>query len=176
MTLIVLMHNIRSAHNVGSILRTADGCGVEKVWLSGYTPLPATQETPYLTRAHKDIAKTALGAEQNLVWEYHEDFEALVQQLKQEGFAMVALEQSPQSIDYEQFQPTEKVALVVGNEVDGVSKEVLALCDAILEIPMRGTKNSLNVSVAFGIASFQIKSTMEKEKRKNYEKNKSRFF
>lgn len=166
MSYIVIAHNIRSAHNIGSIFRTADGCGVDKIFLTGYTPLPATQETVYLTRAHKDFAKTALGAEKNIAWEYQEDVIALIEQLKAKQYQIVALEQDEKSIDYRVYQPKQNTALFIGNEVDGVDVEVLQQADIILEIPMRGQKNSLNVSVAFGIAAFEIKSKIEV-----YEKN-----
>lgn len=161
MSYIVIAHNIRSAHNIGSIFRTADGCGVDKIFLTGYTPLPATQETVYLTRAHKDFAKTALGAEKNIAWEYQEDVMALIEQLKTEQYQLVALEQDKKSIDYRAYQPQQQLALFIGNEVDGVDAAILQQADVILEIPMRGKKNSLNVSVAFGIAAFEIKSKIE---------------
>ena len=166
MSYIVIAHNIRSAHNIGSIFRTADGCGVEKIFLTGYTPTPATKETVYLTRAHKDFAKTALGAEKNMAWEYQEDVMEPISQLKAKQYQIIALEQDERSINYRRYQPMLNVALFIGNEVDGVDAEVLQRADGIIEIPMRGQKNSLNVSVAFGIAAFEIKSKMEV-----YEKN-----
>lgn len=161
MSFIVIAHNIRSAHNIGSIFRTADGAGVKKIYLSGYTPTPATNDTVYLNRSHKDLAKTALGAETNIPWESVEDITRLISVLKGDGYDIVALEQSEKSIDYRSYHPASKIALIVGNEVDGVDAEVMNACDVILEIPMRGNKNSLNVSVAFGVASFAIKSKME---------------
>ncbi|MDD5084109.1 MAG: RNA methyltransferase [Candidatus Moranbacteria bacterium] len=161
MSYIVIAHNIRSAHNVGSLFRTADGTGVDKIFLTGYTPMPATKETIYLTRAHKDLAKTALGAEKNIVWEHREDVLALLKALKKDGYQIIALEQSEKSVDYRAYRPSKKIALIAGNEVRGVDADILDQCDAILEIPMRGQKNSLNVSVAFGIAAFEIRSKME---------------
>lgn len=161
MSFVVIAHDIRSAHNVGSVFRTSDGAGVEKIYLTGYTPNPATPETIYPTRAHKDLAKTALGAEENIPWEHHENILPLLEKLKSDGYVVVALEQSEGSIDYRDFIPTEKTALIVGNEVGGVEKMILDRCDAIIEIPMRGRKNSLNVSVAFGIAVFEMRSKME---------------
>jgi tRNA G18 (ribose-2'-O)-methylase SpoU len=161
MSFVVIVDNIRSAHNVGSIFRTADGAGVDKIYLVGVSPTPPTQETVYLTRAHKDLAKTALGAEKNIPWEYYEEMGSIFARLKHDGYVMIALEQSANSEDYRAYQPSEKVALMVGNEVDGVSADVLRQCDVILEIPMRGQKNSLNVSVAFGIASFEIRSKLK---------------
>jgi tRNA G18 (ribose-2'-O)-methylase SpoU len=161
MSFVIIVYNIRSAHNIGSIFRTSDGSGVEKLFLTGYTPTPATQETVYLTRSHKDFAKTALGAEKNIPWECVEDIVPLLKKLKAQGYGIVALEQSEKSIDYRAYQPPQKVALIIGNEVLGVDADILRQCDNILEIPMRGQKNSLNVSVAFGIAAFEIKSKME---------------
>lgn len=161
MSFVVIAHNIRSAHNVGSVFRTADGCGVEKVFLTGYTPAPASADTVYVTRAHKDIAKTALGAENTVAWESSDDIETLLGRLISEGYSIVALEQYEGSVDYRAYRPSEKVALILGNEVEGVDTGLLDRCDAVIEIPMRGQKNSLNVSVAFGIAAFEIRSKME---------------
>ena len=157
----MIAHNIRSAHNIGSIFRTSDGCGVEKLYLTGYTPTPATSQTVYLNRSHKDLAKTALGAEKNIAWESVEDVNDVMTKLKQEGYQIVALEQSEKSIEYRAYIPHQKIALVLGNEVEGVENALIESADVILEIPMRGKKNSLNVSVAFGIAAFEIRSKIE---------------
>ena len=120
MSFVVIADNIRSAHNVGSIFRTSDGAGADKLFLVGTTPTPSTKETVYLTRAHKDLAKTALGAENNIPWESYETMEEVLAKLKRDGYSVVALEQSEGSVDYRSYEPTEKVALVVGYEVDGV--------------------------------------------------------
>lgn len=152
---ILIAHDIRSAHNVGAFLRTADGAGVSKVYLTGYTIVPSTKKY-LLTQAEKQIKKTALGAEETVVWEKQVDIFALLQSLKQAGYTCYALEQDQKSIPYDQVPKTEQIALVVGNEVEGVPQEVLEACDGILEIPMRGTKNSLNVSVATGIALYEL--------------------
>ncbi len=152
---VLIAHDIRSAHNVGAFLRTADGAGVTRVYFTGYTPVPSTQKY-LLTPADKQIQKTALGAELSVPWEKRTDIILLLSELKQAGFVCYALEQDPRSIPYTSVSDSEKVALLVGNEVDGVPEEILAVCDAILEIPMYGTKNSLNVSVATGIALYEL--------------------
>jgi 23S rRNA (guanosine2251-2'-O)-methyltransferase len=158
---VVIAHNVRSANNVGSVFRTSDGAGVEKIYLTGYTPAPATEKDAYLTQAHKTLAKTALGAEKNIPWEKHARLAPVLAKLRKEGFEIVALEQDRKSTDYRRYEPAKKTALLLGNEVRGIDRKVLNQCDAIIEIPMRGKKNSLNVSVAFGIASFEIRSKME---------------
>ena len=161
---VVIAHDIRSSHNVGSIFRTSDGAGVSKIFLTGYTMCPAVQDAPYLTRAERDLAKTALGAERSVVWERMSDLGELVERLKREGYEIVALEQSERSIPYDAYQPQgEKVALLLGAEVDGLSQEALDLSDTVVDIPMRGMKESLNVSVAFGIAAYHIAGTIKKD-------------
>lgn len=161
-SLILILHDIRSAHNVGSMFRTADGAGVDEIVLSGYSPVPPKKDALYLTDADKALQKTALGAEESMVWKKVTSLTRLVNQLRKEGYEIVALEQATGSIDYRQYRGKHKVALIVGNEVGGVAGKVLKNCDVILEIPMRGKKNSLNVSVATGIALYQILSTIKK--------------
>lgn len=161
MGLIVIAHNIRSAHNVGSIFRTADGVGVEKVYLTGYSPSPAKENVPYLTPAQKMIAKTALEAEKHVSWQKISSIGRLLEKLKKDGLVIVALEQDEKSLDYRKFLPHSSVALIVGNEPKGIDGRVLKKCDAIIDIPMKGKKKSLNVSVAFGIAAYRICSKME---------------
>jgi len=148
----LILHNIRSTYNVGAIFRTADAVGVSKIYLSGYTPIPLDK----FGRVRKDIAKTALGAEKNIPWEYHKNIGSLISKLKKEQVQLIALEQSEKSIDYRKVKIKEKTALILGNEVRGVSKQILEKCDVIAEIPMKGKKESLNVSVAAGVAMFQI--------------------
>jgi len=152
MQLFVVLDNIRSALNVGAIFRTADSFGVEKIFLCGTTPIPGQ-----LGRAGKDLAKTALGAQNYVSWEYKKRTIDAIKQLKKQGFRIVALEQAKNSIDIRRYKPKAKVALVLGFEVSGVSKSVLKQCDKIIEIPMLGKKESLNVSVAFGVASYLLK-------------------
>ena len=161
--LILVIHNIRSAHNVGALFRTADGAGADEIILSGYTPLPPKKDALYLTDADKALKKTALGAEESVPWRKASSLTKILTDLKKTGYKIVALEQDERSVDYRKYTPGKKVALLVGNEVSGVDKRILKQCDAIIELPMRGKKNSLNVSVAAGIALYQITSTMEKE-------------
>lgn len=146
----VLLHNIRSTHNVGSIFRTADAAGVSQVFLTGYTPTPLDK----FGRAQKDIAKTALGAEQYIPWEYTKSPAALVKKLRREGWTIVGIEQDPRAKDYRSFRVKGKVLFVFGNEVLGLSKQLRGTCDEIIEIPMHGKKESLNVSVTAGIILF----------------------
>ena len=144
----ILLHDIRSTHNVGSIFRTSDALGVNKIYLSGYTPTPIDK----YGRARKDIAKVALGAEKDISWEYLDDSVKKIKKLKKEGYQIIVVEQDNKSVDYKKVKIVYPVLFVVGNEVDGVDKKVLSLCDIVAEIPMMGKKESLNVSVAFGVA------------------------
>ena len=162
MELCIIAHNIRSAYNVGSIFRTADGAGATKIFLTGYSPTPHDGKRILQTSAQNMIAKTALGAEKKLPWEHHADIAELLETLKKEGFAIVALEQAENSVDYRTYHAQKSVALIVGNEPVGMEQEVLDACDTIIEIPMRGSKNSLNVGVALGIALYALYNDMEK--------------
>ena len=148
----VVLHNVRSVHNVGSIFRTTDAAGVYKIFLTGYTPTPADR----FGRTRRDLAKTALGAEKSVLWEYVKNISTLVSRLKKEKVTIVALEQAENSVDYKKIKPRLPFALILGNEVRGISKSILKKCDLVCEIPMRGQKESLNVSVALGIALFRI--------------------
>lgn len=148
----VLLHNIRSTHNVGSIFRTADAIGVKKIYLSGYTPTPLDR----FNRPRKDIAKVALSAEKNIAWEYVLNEKKLIKELKNNKYQIVALEQSNKSVDYKKVKINSDVLFIVGNEVEGINKDLISLSDVVAEIPMNGKKESLNVSVAFGIALFRI--------------------
>lgn len=150
----VLLHNIRSAYNVGSIFRTADGAGVSHVYLSGYTPQPLDR----FGRPQKELAKTALGAEQSIPWTYAETPDDMVAQWKQKGGVVVGVEQDERAIDYRTFSPKQDTLFVLGTEVGGMDHTLLDMCDTILEIPMHGEKDSLNVSVAAGIVLFSIAS------------------
>lgn len=148
----VLLHNIRSTHNVGSIFRTSDALGITKIYLSGYTPTPNDR----FGKPRRDIAKVSLGAEKTISWEYLQMPEKIIKRLKKEKYYIVALEQSENSIDYKKIKIKYPVLFIVGNEVEGVSDKILSLCDSIAEIPMKGDKESLNVSVAFGVALFRV--------------------
>lgn len=149
---VVILHDIRSTHNVGSIFRTSDALRVSKIYLSGYTPTPLDR----FNRPRKDVAKVALGAEKTIPWEYVSDPKKLISELKQGGFQVAALEQSSSSVDYKKATVLHPVAFLVGNEVDGVSPDLLSVCDLVAEIPMNGSKESLNVSVAFGVGLFRM--------------------
>lgn len=142
--MIVIAHNIRSLHNVGAIFRSADAFGVERLYLTGFTGTPPRSE----------IAKTALGAEDRVSWEKGVDVVEVIEGVKRDGYRVVALENG---VGARPIGPMEgKIALVLGNEVEGIEPEVLALCDEAVEIPMPGRKQSLNVSVAAGIALFAL--------------------
>jgi len=151
-TKILILHNIRSTHNVGAIFRTADAAGIEKIYLTGYTPTPLDR----FGRERSDVAKTALGAEKTIPWEYAKTLMPLLKKLKKEKITIIAIEQTPGSVDYKKVKVPTRIAFLVGNEVKGISKQALAACDVIAEIPMSGKKESLNVSVATGVALFRI--------------------
>lgn len=142
-----LFHNVRSSLNVGALFRTADGAGVAKIYVSGYTPKPVDR----FGRPDGRIAKTALGAEQSVPWEYQKNPYRIISKLREEGWQIVGVEQDARSIDYRAFKPNRKTLFIFGNEVRGISAALRASCDALVEIPMRGSKESLNVSVAAGI-------------------------
>jgi len=148
----MVLDNVRSVHNVGSIFRTSDALGVNKIFLCGCTPTPKDR----FGRERKDLAKVALGAEKNIEWEYFKTTEEAVKKLKKEKFQIIALEQSENSIDYKKVKTKNKAAIILGEEVHGLNKNVLDLADVVMEIPMRGIKESLNVSVSFGVAAFRI--------------------
>lgn len=149
--IVLILDNIRSMHNVGSIFRTADCVGITKIYLCGTTPTPLDR----FNREVKEIAKTALGAEKSIAWEYVKTTTSVLRKLKK-NFQIIAIEQSKDSVDYKKIKLKPRVAFVVGNEVDGISKKVLNLCDVVAEIPLKGEKESLNVSVATGVALFRM--------------------
>ena len=174
--MIAILHNIRSVYNVGSIFRTADAVGVEKIYLTGITPTPLDE----VGQPRELFSKTALGAEKFISWESFARISPVIKKLKFEGYQIFALEQSPEAISIDKFchsRPDResisrnkkwipacagmtsfnKAALVLGNEIRGLPKSVLAQCDKILEIPMFGKKESLNVAVAFGIAAYYLR-------------------
>ena len=146
--IVVVLDQVRSMHNVGSIFRTSDAFLIEAICLCGFTPQPP----------HRDIQKTALGATESVDWYYAPTTVVAVTILKEKGYKIVAVEQVKESILLQNFQPlvNEKIAIILGNEVDGVNEEVLALADASVEIPQFGTKHSLNVSVAAGIVLWDL--------------------
>ena len=147
---VVICDDIRSLFNVGSVFRTADAVGVDRIYLCGITGRPGRSKTD------EKLSKVALGAEKIVPWEYRKQSWRLLDELKTQGFEIVALELTPGSINYVNFKPKFPLALVIGNEVSGVKKSLLSRSDKCIEIPMRGQKESLNVSVAFGIAASWI--------------------
>lgn len=149
---ILILNDIRSVENVGAIFRTADAAGVSKIYLCGYTPTPLDR----FGRKRKDIAKSALGAEEFVAWEQKKSVLPLIAKLKKEGFQIIAIEQDEKSVDYKKVKTKNKNAFIVGAEVTGIPKNILNKCDTIAEIPMKGKKESLNVSVATGIALFRM--------------------
>ncbi|MBI2121591.1 MAG: TrmH family RNA methyltransferase [Candidatus Sungbacteria bacterium] len=152
--MIAVLHNIRSIHNVGSIFRTADSAGIEKIYLGGFTPAPADE----LGKIRKPFVKVSLGAEKYVAWEKVHSTVKLFKKLKKGGYQIFAIEQSKKSIPYYQVKIAriKKVALVVGHEVNGIPSKILSRADKILEIPMHGKKESLNVAVAFGIVAYHF--------------------
>ncbi|HVY73109.1 MAG TPA: TrmH family RNA methyltransferase [Candidatus Paceibacterota bacterium] len=154
MEIALVLQNIRSSHNAGSIFRTADATGVSKILLVGYTPGPLDQ----FGMLRPDFGKVSLGAEKTVPHEHKDTLSDAIQSLKLDGYTVVGIELDENAIPLFQYKPgpDAKIALVLGNEVSGISKEDLALCDAIVEIPMHGSKESLNVSVAAGVAVYGL--------------------
>jgi 23S rRNA (guanosine2251-2'-O)-methyltransferase len=144
--MIVIAHDIRSLHNVGAIFRSADAFGAEKIYLTGITGTPP----------RKEIAKVALGSEHRIPWLHEDSVFTVIEQLKLEGYAVYAIETGEDAEDIRTMKPDSKIAILVGNEVEGLSEEVLAMCEKKLIIEMPGRKQSLNVSVATGIALFSL--------------------
>lgn len=155
----VLLPDIRSAHNVGSIFRSADCFGVEKIFLTGTTPQPIDRFGRNTTGPQKEIAKTALGGEKSVAWEYNKSATVILNQAKKNGFHIVGVEQSKDSISLSEFKKTIKadnILLIFGNEVTGISKDILKKCQSVIEIKMEGDKESLNVSVCAGVVLYEI--------------------
>jgi len=143
---IAVLENVRSAYNVGSVFRTADAFLIEAVYITGYTAKPP----------HKEIKKTALGAEETVDWKYFLKSNEAVQTLKQNGYRVFAVEQVENSISLEKFDPTSKIAVIFGNEVSGVEQSTIALCDGTIEIPQLGMKHSLNIATAVGVVLWEL--------------------
>jgi 23S rRNA (guanosine2251-2'-O)-methyltransferase len=146
----VLLHDIRSVHNVGSIFRTCDAAGITKIYLSGYSPTPLDR----FGNKRKDFAKVSLGAEESVAWKYIEQPLELLYQLKNEGVQIIAVEQDVRAKEYTKVEATQKALFIFGREMEGVDQTMLELADVIAEIPMSGKKESLNVSVSVGIALY----------------------
>lgn len=145
---VLLLDNVRSLHNVGSAFRTADAFRIDKIYLTGITGQPP----------HREIQKTALGATESVEWHYEKNGPSLVKQLKTQGYTIVIVEQTTESISLHNFVPAvdSKYCLVFGNEVDGVSEDIIEYADLAVEIPQSGTKHSINISVCVGIVVWEI--------------------
>jgi tRNA G18 (ribose-2'-O)-methylase SpoU len=147
----IILPDIRSVINVGSIFRTADAAGVNHIYLTGYTPGPLDR----FERPRKDFRKSALGAEESVDWSRVENTIELISDLQKKGVLVVAIEQHSDSVNYKDVPADRSIAFVFGNEVDGVEDSVLAACDMVAEIPMHGTKESLNVAVSVGVVLYR---------------------
>lgn len=160
-SLVLVAHNIRSTHNVGSLLRTADGLGLETVYLTGYTPYPLTandERLPHLSqKIDNQIVKTALGAEKSMNWQHVAEITPLLNQLRNDGYQIAGLEQATGAIKLPDYRPPQKCAILVGREVEGIEPDVLKLADTIVEIPMLGAKESLNVVQAAAMALYHCR-------------------
>ncbi|MBC8344184.1 MAG: RNA methyltransferase [Bacteroidetes bacterium] len=152
--IIILLDNIRSMHNVGSVFRSSDAFLIEKIILCGFTPRPP----------HRDIHKTALGATESVDWEYSADIQGTISRLKKNNYIIVGLEQADEQISLEEFIPksNEKYVIILGNELTGIHEEIMNDLDLCLEIPQYGTKHSLNVSVAAGIMMYHLSKYLKK--------------
>lgn len=149
----IILDNVRSTYNVGSIFRTADAAGVTSISLCGVTPAPIDR----FGRKRKDVAKVALGAEETVSWESFKETEGAIEKSRKDGFQIIAVEQSDSSTSLTKFRPQGRVCYLFGTETIGLSEELIKLCDAVVEIPMYGDKESLNVSVAVGIVLFNTR-------------------
>jgi len=158
--IVVIAHNIRSAHNIGSIFRTCDGFGVEHLYLSGYSPYPTIERDTRLphiaSKVTAEITKTALGAEKTVPFSHLSNPYTVIDGFKAHGYEVVGLEQEESAIKLPDFKVTSKIALILGEEVNGISRDLIKHCTTLLEIPMVGKKESFNVSVATGIALYAL--------------------
>lgn len=144
--MVVILDNIRSLNNIGSVFRSSDAFAIEKIYLCGYTATPP----------HREIRKTAIGATESVDWEHQENILDVIQALKNQQYEVFAIEQTENSIKLQDFKPKGKLAIIMGNEVEGVQQEAIDLCDGVIEIPQEGTKHSLNISVSCGIVLWDI--------------------
>ncbi len=155
----VVLNSIRSNYNVGSIFRTSDGAMIEKLYLCGYTPHPPDKTS---LSGRKEILKTALGSTESVKWEYAKDPKKVISELKAKGIKICALEQTNKSRKYYEITPGDfPLCLIVGNEITGVSQDLIDLCDFSIEIPQYGIKQSLNVAVAYGVAIFELRKIFD---------------
>lgn len=159
-SVVLIAHNLRSCHNVGSLLRTAEGLGIDTLYLTGYTPYPILthdKRLPHIAnKMHRQIIKTALGAQDSVNWMQSEDILPIINDLRHSGYLIVSLEQT-KAIDITEWMPPEKIAVIVGRETEGIESEVLNMSDIIVEIPMSGKKESFNVVQAAAMALFYCK-------------------
>jgi tRNA G18 (ribose-2'-O)-methylase SpoU len=160
-SIVLIAHNLRSTYNVGSLFRTCDGLGVEKLYLTGYTPYPKQfhdSRLPHLAdKIDHQISKTALGAEKAIIWKQNDDAMSIIKQLKNDGYLIAAIEQTADSQILSKFKPPPKLALIVGREVEGIEPEILKAANITLEIPMSGAKESFNVTIAAAIALYHCR-------------------
>ncbi len=159
----IIAHNIRSAHNIGSIIRTAEGLGIYKIFLTGYSPYPefaVDKRLPHISRrVSAKINKTALGSDKTVRWEFSEDIEPVINRLKSQNFLVAALEQTESSIALSEFKNRRDIALVVGNEISGIDKKTLGMAEIHIQIPMFGVKESFNVAEAAAMALYHLKTS-----------------
>jgi 23S rRNA (guanosine2251-2'-O)-methyltransferase len=159
--IVIIAHNIRSCHNIGSLFRTAEGLGIRRIWLTGYSPYPKTpndNRLPYIcSKLTRQINKTALGAHEMLDWQQSDDINKAITALKKSGYKVIALEQSTTALNLPDYQPPNKVAILLGNEVHGIEKSLLNKCDQIVQIPMSGQKESFNVVEAATMAMYHCR-------------------
>ncbi|MCA9332558.1 TrmH family RNA methyltransferase [Candidatus Saccharibacteria bacterium] len=158
----VVAHNIRSIHNVGSLMRTIDGLGIQKLYLTGYTPYPQKKDDQRLPheyiKINKQINKTALGAELNINWSHYDGaIDVLLENLKEKGYQVCALEQSKESIKLTDYVPPEKIVLILGSEIKGIDPAILDISDVVVEIPMLGLKESYNVTLAAAMTLYSLR-------------------
>jgi 23S rRNA (guanosine2251-2'-O)-methyltransferase len=160
-SIIIIAHNLRSTHNIGSLLRTAEGLGVDMVYLTGYTPFPMQTDDirlPHIAqKVNKNISKTALGAETMAAWEQRADIGELLLELRMKSYTIAALEQTATARDLSRYQPPERIAIILGREVEGVEQEVIDMTDLHLVIPMLGQKESFNVVQAAAMAIYHCR-------------------
>jgi tRNA G18 (ribose-2'-O)-methylase SpoU len=158
----VVLNSIRSSYNVGSIFRTSDGAMIEKLYLCGYTPYPPHSE---LSAGKKEVLKTSLGATESIKWEYIKDPKEVIKSMKEKGIKVCALELTDKSFPYYELnKDIFPLCLLIGNEITGVSQELLDLCDFSIEIPQFGIKQSLNVAVAYGVTIFELRKIFDSKK------------
>lgn len=160
-SIVVIAHNLRSSHNVGSLLRTADGLGVTSVYLSGYTPYPRLTDDarmPHIAaKIDRQIVKTALGAEHSQKWQHVDSIEQLIAKLQADGYKVYGLEQTVRATPLNTFKPPAKLAIILGREVEGIETEVIAQTDGQIVIPMFGKKESYNVVQAAAMALYHCR-------------------